>query len=149
MFYVGNDKPFKNFELRAEVKTMPNSNAGIYIHTQYQDEGWPKHGYECQINGTYKPDPIKTGSLYQVKNVMEPGHEDNKWFTYTIKVDGKHIVTMVDGKVLVDYTEPKDKEPGKDFTRVLTKGTFALQAHDPGSKVYFRKIEVRRLPDSE
>lgn len=149
LFYVGSDKPFVNFELKAEVMTMPNSNAGIYIHTRYQEEGWPKHGYECQINGTYKPDPIKTGSLYQVVNKEEPGHEDNKWFTYYIKVDGKRIITKINDKVQVDYTEPEGKEAGKDFTRVLTKGTFALQAHDPGSKVLFRKIQVRRLPDSE
>ncbi len=146
LFYVGDDKPFVNFELKAEVMTMPNSNAGIYIHTQYQNECWPKHGYECQINGTYKPDPIKTGSLYQVVNVAKPGHEDNKWFTYEISVNGKRIITKIDGKVLVDYTEPEGKEAGKDFTRVLTAGTFCLQAHDKGSTVKFRKIQVKRLP---
>ena len=33
-----------------------------------------------------------------------------------------------------------------DFTRALDKGTFALQAHDPKSKVFFRNIRVKRLP---
>ena len=48
-----------------------------------------------------------------------------------------------------DYTEDpealaKDKsiEPG----RRVSEGTFALQAHDPGSTVMYRNIKVKRLP---
>jgi hypothetical protein len=41
LFYVGNDRPFKNFHFVAEVKTKPNSNGGIYFHTKFQEEGWP------------------------------------------------------------------------------------------------------------
>ena len=36
----------------------------IFFHTRYQDEGWPKYGYEAQVNNTYAPDPKKSGSLY-------------------------------------------------------------------------------------
>ena len=146
LFYVGDEKPFENFELKCEVMTKPGSNAGIYFHTKYQDEGWPKHGFEAQVNNTYKPDPIKTGSLYQVVNVSEPPAKDNEWFPYYIKVDGRHILIKVNGKTTVDYTEPEGKEAGSDFTRKLDEGTFALQAHDPKSTVLFRNIKVRRLP---
>jgi len=52
----------------------------------------------------------------------------------------------VKGENVVDYTEPEGKEAGRDFTRVLDSGTFALQAHDPESTVSYRKIKVRRLP---
>ena len=50
LFYMNKDNDFKNFHFRAEVKTKPNSNSGIYIHTQWLDEGWPEHGYESQVN---------------------------------------------------------------------------------------------------
>src|SRR6056297_2027175 len=35
LYYVGmvEDSKFKNFELKAKVKTLPNANAGIYFHT--------------------------------------------------------------------------------------------------------------------
>src|SRR5687768_12170076 len=33
LFYVGDDKPFKNFHLKIDVKTTPGSNSGIYFHT--------------------------------------------------------------------------------------------------------------------
>lgn len=138
------DVPFTNFEFEAEVMTTPGSNAGIYFHTQYQNEGWPKHGYEAQVNATHR-DPKKTGSLYAVVDVNPAPHKDNQWFKYNIKVQGKRIVISINGKEVVDYTEPKDKEAGRDFTRVLSEGTFGLQAHDPESKVLFRKLRVRRL----
>ncbi len=145
LFYVGDDQPFVNFELKVDVMTKPNSNGGIYFHTKYQPEGWPKHGFEAQVNNSYSSDPRKTGSLYAVKDVLEAPAKDNEWFTQHITVRGKHVVIRVNDKVVVDYTEPADAEPGKDFTRVVDSGTFALQAHDPKSIVYFKNIRVKRL----
>src|SRR6185369_4364920 len=42
LFYVGDSKPFKDFELKVDVMTEPGSNGGIYFHTKYQENGWPK-----------------------------------------------------------------------------------------------------------
>lgn len=145
IFYVGDDKPFKNFHFKAEVMTEPNSNAGIYFHTKYQESGWPKYGFECQVNLSYKSDPRKTSSLYAVKDVLEPAAKDNEWYLQEIIVVGKKITLKVNGKTQVEYIEPDDQKAGSDFTRKLDEGTFALQAHDQGSKVYFRNIRVKRL----
>lgn len=145
LFYVGSDKPFKNFEFKCQVKTLAKSNAGIYFHTKYQATGWPKYGYEAQVNNTHK-DPKKTGSLYAVVNVFEAPAKDNEWFDYYIKVEGKHILIVVNGKTCIDWTESADRVAGEKFTQILDQGTFCLQAHDPISKVYFRNIEVKRLP---
>ncbi len=146
LFYVGSDKPFVNFDFRAEVLTTPGSNAGIYFHTRYQDEGWPKYGYEAQVNISHG-DPKKSGSLYGVVNVSNPPAKDNEWHTEEIIVRGKHIIIKINDQVVVDYTEPAGKKSDSDgFERRLGSGTFALQAHDPKSKVSFRKIMVKRLP---
>jgi hypothetical protein len=145
LFYVGDDKPFVNFEFRADVLTTPGSNAGIYFHTKFQKSGWPKHGFEAQVNLTHG-DPKKSGSLYGVVNVSDPPAKDNEWHTQTIIVQGKRIIIKINDKVMVDYTEPADQKPGKGFTRILDKGTFAFQAHDPKSKVSFKNIRVKRLP---
>lgn len=145
LFYTGKGGPWKNFHLKVDVMTTPGSNAGIYFHTKYQDSGWPKYGYEAQVNNTHR-DPKKTGSLYAVENVLEAPAKDNEWFTEEIIVKGKHIVIKVNGKTLVDYTEPDGKKPESDaFTRVLDEGTFALQGHDPDSKVFFKNIRVKSL----
>ena len=145
LFYVGELAPFNNFHFKAEVMTTPGSNAGIYFHTDYQPTGWPKKGYEVQVNVSHS-DPKKTSSLYGVVNVADPGVEDNEWYTQEIIVKGRHVVLKVNGNTLVDYTEPEGKEAfSGDFERRLGKGTFALQAHDPNSKVYFRDIRVKKL----
>ncbi|SDL96194.1 protein of unknown function [Catalinimonas alkaloidigena] len=145
LFYDGPvmDHTFKNFELKAEVMTTPGSNSGVYFHTQYQDEGWPSNGYEVQVNNSH-PDPRRTASLYAIDDVAEPASPDNQWFTLYIKVDGTHIVTEVDGKPMVDYTQPDSVDTTTG--RGLAQGTFALQGHDPESKVYFRSVMVRPLP---
>ena len=145
LFYVGDKTPFINFELKVDVLTKKNSNGGIYFHTKFQQSGWPKYGFEAQVNNSYNRDPRKTGSLYAVKDVLKAPAVDDKWFTEHIIVKGRRVIIKIDGKTVVDYEEPKGAKAGKQFTRKLDKGTFALQAHDPGSTVLFRNIRVKRL----
>lgn len=146
LFYVGDEKPFKNFHFKAEVKTTKGSNAGIYFHTKFQESGWPKAGYECQVNVSHT-DPKKSSSLYATKDVADPGVKDDQWYTQEIIVNGRHIELKIDGRTLVDYTEPEGKPVfSAEFDRRLAEGTFALQAHDPDSLVYFKNIRVKRLP---
>lgn len=146
LFYVGDDQPFKNFELKVEVMTSPGSNGGIYFHTRYQETNWPKAGFETQVNNTHS-DWKKTGSVYDVASVGFAAAEDNKWWTQHIIVEGNTVTVKVDGKTVVQYKEPPGTQPGKDFERKLGSGTFALQGHDPKSIVRYRNIRVKRLPD--
>jgi hypothetical protein len=146
LFYTGELAPFVNFEFKAQVMTTPGSNSGIYIHTRYQEEGWPKYGYEVQVNNTHK-DPKKTGGLYSVQDVFDAPAKDNEWFEMHIVVKGKQVTVCVDGKKLVDYTEPPgEPNASGNFIRVLDKGTIALQAHDPQSKVFYKDLHVKKLP---
>ncbi|MGB0595336.1 MAG: 3-keto-disaccharide hydrolase [Rubripirellula sp.] len=145
LFYTGDLAPFKNFHFKAEVMTTPGSNAGIYFHTRYQESGWPKYGFECQVNVSHR-DVKKTSSLYGVDNVADPGVKDNEWYTQEIIVQDKVVTLKVNGKTLVEYTEPAVQAAfSKDFERRLGEGTFALQAHDPKSVVYFRNLRVKKL----
>jgi hypothetical protein len=147
LYYVGpvQNANFKNFELKADVKTEPKANSGIYFHTEYLETGWPERGYEVQVNNSHS-DWRRTGSLYNIVDVRESPAKDNEWFTHHIIVVGKRIIVKTNGKVMVDYTEPdglvREDNPG----RVLSSGTFALQGHDPGSVVYYRNIMVKPLP---
>jgi len=147
LFYDGTVKnhDFKNFEFKADVMTEPGSNSGIYIHTQYQESGWPAKGYEVQVNNSHT-DWRRTGSLYAVEDVKEVYVKDNTWFTEYVSVKGKHITIRINDKTVVDYTEPDNVKRPKDMAgRVLSSGTFALQGHDPNSKVHFKNIMVKPL----
>ncbi|MBE7178221.1 MAG: DUF1080 domain-containing protein [Mucilaginibacter polytrichastri] len=148
LFYEGtaNDHDFKNFHFKAKVMTKPGSNSGIYFHTEYQESGWPAKGYEIQVNNTHT-DWRKTAGIYAVKDVKKSAAKDNAWFTEEIIVEGKHIITKVNGKVQADYTEPDNVQREEGMKqRVISHGTFALQGHDPKSVVYFKDIMVKPLP---
>lgn len=148
-YYVGETghADFKNFHFKAKVKTLPGANSGIYFHTKFQDGGWPEVGYEAQVNNT-QSDPKKTGGLYAVQDCFEAPAKDNEWFDYEIIVKGKQIEIKIDGKTISDYTEPESPERRKGMERrLLSSGTFALQAHDPGSKVHYKDLMIKRLDD--
>ncbi len=149
LFYDGNVKQhnFKNFEFKARVMTTPGSNSGIYFHTAYQESGWPAKGYEVQVNNSHT-DWRRTGSLYSVEDVKEVHVKDNEWFTEYVMVKGKRVIIKINDSTVVDYTEPENVQRPADMAgRVISNGTFALQGHDPKSKVYFKEILVRPLPD--
>ena len=149
LFYVGPvaGADFQDFQWKCDVLMKPNSNSGMYFHTEYQEEGWPAKGYEAQLNNSH-PDPRKTGGLYAIDDVMNQSPvEDEEWFTQEVTVEGKRIVVRVDGEVTVDYTEPDSVERSPESAgRLLSHGTIALQGHDPGSEVHVRKIMIKPLP---
>lgn len=149
LFYEGpvQHHNFKNFEFRVSVMTTPGSNSGIFFHTAYLDKGWPSKGYEVQVNNS-QSDWRRTGSLYGVKDVKEVYVKDNEWFTETIRVEGKRITVKINDRTVVEYTEPEgvEKKEGQAEKR-LSSGTFALQGHDPDSKVYFKDVMVKPLAD--
>ncbi|WP_298869321.1 DUF1080 domain-containing protein [uncultured Gimesia sp.] len=137
------EKEFKNFEFKADVMTTPGSNSGIFFHSKFQEEGWPTQGYESQVNVTHK-DPVKTGSIYNRVKLFKTPAKDNEWWTQHIIVKGRNVVIKINGETVIDYTEP---EGAKGSPSLGEKGSFALQAHDPKSVVYYKNIRVKPLAD--
>lgn len=133
LFYM--EKEFANFHYKADLKLTKGSNSGMYFRTQHADSGWPK-GYEAQVNNSHK-DPKRTGSLYNFVNVGEQLVPDDTWWTQEVIAEGNHITIKVNGKTVVDFTDP-DKS--------YMKGYFAFQQHDPGSKVEIKNVMVKELP---
>uniref|UniRef100_UPI00356A0053 3-keto-disaccharide hydrolase n=1 Tax=Mariniphaga sediminis TaxID=1628158 RepID=UPI00356A0053 len=152
LFYEGK---FKNFEFEAEVKTQEKSNSGIFIHTTYQKEGWPMQGYEVQVNNSYRgseknPERRKTGSVYNIRNIYYPLAEDGEWFKMRIKVVENQIEVFVNNVKVNEYIEPENPwRPDGSEGLKLGEGTFALQAHDPGSTTFYRNLRVKALPEGE
>jgi 3-keto-disaccharide hydrolase len=152
-FYDGpvDNHDFKNFELMVDVMAAPNSNGGIYFHTEFQESGFPKKGFEVQVNNTFVKDPIKSGSLYHVKDIgvddIKGITKDNEWFTEHIIVQDKTVTIKLNGKEVVKWTQPADWNGGREGAgRVLGHGTIALQGHDPNSTVYYKNIRIKPLP---
>ena len=144
---------FRNFDLVAEVRTERGANSGIFFHTTYQEKGWLSKGYEVQINNTHTGsgdyrELKRTGSLYAVRNIYASCVADGEWFRVRVRVAGKRIRVWVNDWPTVDYLEPDNPPRKADRSgRRLSHGAIALQGHDPGSRVAFRSVKVRPLPD--
>jgi len=157
LFYTGDFKKgvFRNFELKAMVKTEANSNSGIVFHTQEQPYGPLLRGYEIQINNSYEragdfQELKKTGSLYGIRNVYYQTVKDNEWFELVFKVVENRCEVFINGTKVVDYIQPDDPyRPKNDKLKVFSAGRIALQCHDQLSKVYFKSIQVKPLPKAE
>lgn len=155
LFYVGHLKDgfvrFKNFELEMMARGEPESNSGIYFHTDFSVRNAKNHlakGYEVQLNNTAK-EQRKTGSLYGVVDLSESPVDGTKWFRVRIRVQDRRIMVFINDTKTVDYVEPAGVKRPKAFAgRALNPngGAIALQAHDPKSVYYFKEIRVRRLP---
>ncbi|HEY7499322.1 MAG TPA: DUF1080 domain-containing protein [Vicinamibacterales bacterium] len=103
---------FRNFELRIDIMIRPGANGGVYVLTEFEQEGgnerasgrFPSKGFEVQVyNGTGGP---RTGSLYHVVDLDESLVKDDEWFTQTIIVNGDTIVVKINEKQVVNWTQP-------------------------------------------
>jgi hypothetical protein len=72
--------------------------------------------------------------------VREQLHKPDEWFTQEVIADGNHIIIKVNGKTTVDFV---------DEHNTYKKGHFALQGHDPGTVVKFKKVEYMPLAKKE
>lgn len=133
-----------DFHYRVEAKINDKGNSGQYFRTAF-GPNFP-NGYEAQINATHA-DRVKTGSLYPAgklgpfrKDITVLDNAPNKpdeFFTQEVIADGDTITIIVNGKTTLDHW--------KDPTKSYTKGHFALQGHDPGSVMTFRKVEYKPI----
>jgi hypothetical protein len=136
---------FTDFKYRVEAKINDKGNSGQYFRTAF-GPGFP-NGYEAQINAT-GGDAIKTGSLYpdgrtklgdfkkDITVMNTAAHKPDEFFVQEVIAEGNHIQIFVNGKKTIDFTDPND---------TFKKGHFALQGHDPGTVVTFKKIEWQPL----
>ena len=151
LFYVGASDDlakFKNFELVVVFRGEPSSNSGIFFHTDMSTRDKKLHlakGYEVNMNNI-PSETQKTGSLYSVVTVSDPGVDDTNWTTLHLAVRDKRIVVKLNGEQVVDYTEPEHvQRPLNRRGRLIDSdgGAIALQAHDPGSVYFFKAIRIR------
>jgi hypothetical protein len=134
-----------DFKYRVEAKINDKGNSGQYFRTKF-GPGFPQ-GYEAQINATHG-DKIRTGSLYpsfgkvsdddrkKILVMNDAPHKADEFFTQEVVAEGGRIQIFVNGKQTIDFTQEKP---------TYTKGHFALQGHDPGSIMTFKKVEYLPL----
>ena len=142
--HIFTDVQAEDFRYRVEAKINDKGNSGQYFRTKFEP-GFPS-GYEAQINATHG-DWRRTGSLYpdgrtKLKDfekeicIKDAPNKPDEFFTQEVVAEGNHIQIFVNGKKMVDFTDPN---------KTFTKGHFALQGHDPGSVMMFKKVEYKPI----
>ena len=153
----------KNFELKAKVKLVGNSNSGIQYRSQWlKDKGeYVVGGYQMDIH----PSPNYNAMLYDErgrgilaevgqrvfvgadsKKVVEKIEKSapvklDEWNIYKIVANGNHLIHKLNGQTTVEVFDHDEK------SREL-EGVLALQVHvGPAMTVSFKDVEIKALPD--
>ncbi|MEX2169426.1 MAG: DUF1080 domain-containing protein [Pirellulales bacterium] len=180
LFY---NKPFSNYDLRVEYRIIGTQyergpgwairNSGIMIHGQTadsmrKDQDFPV-SIEVQLLGGDGTQPRPTANLCTPgTNVVLEGklhtphctnstsdtYHGDQWVTVDLEVRGNKLVRhKIDGRTVLEYTEPQLDESDPDAKKLLdagspkmlTGGTISIQSES--HPVEFRKIELRELKD--
>jgi hypothetical protein len=140
-------RTFENFELSAELQTMPGATGIIRFHTQKRNI---QKGYEVVIDNSKTGDwdrLLKTGSLSTVRNIYYNTVSDESWFNLKIKVEENHIFITINNYPVVDYIEPEVPfRTDQNSLKRLGAGTFVLETGYGNTGIRIRNLNVKRLP---
>ena len=137
------DRAFEDFVLEFDWKAATDSaNSGVFLRfPEKTDDPWyaVENGYEIQIDGSSDVDPVNsTGAVYDIsapfRNTASPAGE---WNHYRIKVTGQRYEIFINGEKVNDFFGDRGRQ-----------GYIGFQNHDPDSKVRFRNVRVKPLPDT-
>ena len=123
---------FVDYELSVDFRAEPGTNSGVFLRTipDPQPADVATRCYEVNIAG--RENAFPTGSLVQRKAAPWPGESD-QWRTLRMTAQGPRIAVALDGKPLVDYSDPQP----------LGRGHIGLQWNQ--GRVAFRNVKLRPL----
>src|SRR5579872_2553074 len=141
--YLRTEKPYKDFWLSIRFRCDDDGNSGVYFHTEFKPGTVDiASGMQFEIDRTLNH---HTGGLYgdgrgwiawpspEFEQVMH--HSD--WNDFLLKVEGNHMVAILNGITILDFTDPNPRS---------WDGPIALQLHSGGEgNMRFKDIYVRDL----
>jgi hypothetical protein len=123
---------YGDFELRADVFTLPESNGGILFRiTDVRDPGI-QNAYELNVNDGRKDQSGRTGSIVNIAEPLTKFDAGNQWVTVELRVVGPKMTARLNGMVIAEATDTK-----------YARGPIALQA--AGGLVRYRNVQIREI----
>jgi 3-keto-disaccharide hydrolase len=123
---------YKNHMIYAEFWSDEKANSGIFVRCKDPRQIGARTCYEVNIFDT-RPDPsYGTGSIVNFAEVNPMPKAANKWNTFEITADKRHLVVTLNGQKTVDFSNGMFEE-----------GHFTLQWG--AGVVKFRKVAVKPL----
>jgi hypothetical protein len=143
--YLTTEKTYRDFVLRLRFKCETDGNSGVFTRSRITGES-PRTGPD--IEGIQvEIDPTRhTGGIYESGGrgwIALPSPEGEKavkprdWNDLEIALEGRHIVTRLNGIQIVDFSDSAPR---------FTDGVIGLQLHTGGGvKVRFKDINIQEL----
>jgi hypothetical protein len=122
---------FADYELRLEFRAPRGTNSGVFLRTPEVPTNPAQDCYELNIADP-ETSPFFTGSFVGRQKASEYLHRDD-WQSFEVTAQGGHFVVKVDGRQVLDYTDPHP----------LPRGRIGLQLNK--GEVAFRNIKLRPL----
>jgi hypothetical protein len=149
---------FDQFDLRWEWKIAEAGNSGVkYFVLEDQDSAI---GHEYQLIDDERHPDAKIGPHRQTAAFYDvmPAHDRplkpaGEWNSSEVVVRGTHVEHMLNGKKVLEYELDSPalraaiaKSKFKDVARFGKPQNGHILLQDHGDQVWFRKVEIRRLP---
>lgn len=138
--YLGTTEHYKDFELTLEFFQEADGNSGVFFRSTV--EGTKVSGWQVEV----APPNLHSGGIYESYGrgwLIKPEADKEKYLKYEawnkmkIRVKGDEVTTWLNGKKMIEITDPKI---GKG------EGGICLQIHDGGGiRVKWRKIMLKPL----
>jgi quinoprotein glucose dehydrogenase len=134
--YLRSIATYENVEVTGEFLAEPGVNSGIFVRCPTGDTPAisQRTCYELNISDTH--DIYPTGSVVEIAAAPRMATA-GRWTRFEFRVDGSHLVAVVNGHVTVDAHDGKLHAPG----------TIALQSSGTGT-IRFRNVRIRSLADT-
>jgi hypothetical protein len=144
--YLTTEKSYRDFNLRLQFKGEAAGNSGVFFHSRILGID-PEHGPDIEgLQVEVDPGVGKhTGGIYESGGrgwlIMptaegEQALKADEWNELEITVQGNRVVTRLNGKTIIDYT---------DATPKFTDGVIGLQIHTGGGvRMRWKEIYIQQ-----
>lgn len=122
---------FGNYQLKVDFRSSEGANSGVFLRTPPVPTDVQTRCYELNIAdpGT---NPFPTGSFVQRKKADDV-QASRQWQTFEVTADGGRFEVKLDGRVVLDYSDPAP----------LGRGFIGLQYK--AGKIEFRNVKLKPL----
>jgi len=122
---------FADYQLHVDFRSPANTNSGVFLRTKLKPRSGKDECYELNIAPPSNPYP--TGGFVQRQRAEGADPKADQWNSFDVTASGGHFTVKLNGKQVLDYTDPKP----------TLRGLIGLQLNE--GPVDFRNVKLKPL----
>ena len=129
--FLSTTSEFADYVLKVDFRAPAQTNSGVFLRTPLKPTDPAKDCYELNI-ATPEVSPFPTGSFVNRQKTSD-FQPSTAWQSYEVTAVGGHFIVKLDGRTVLDYTDPAP----------VRRGRIALQFRS--GPVEFRNVKLKPL----